>query len=151
LDEVQFNKLYDEENEVLIAPFSMLEIEAVVMDSDGNKSPGPDGFNFAFVKEFWFLIKEEVRIMFDQFHGNEVIPKGMLAYFVALISKVSSPMAMKDYRPISLLGCLYKILAKVLAKRLAGVMNSIISPTQSAFLKGRNLVDGVLVANELVD
>ena len=151
MDEVQFNKLYDEENEVLIAPFSMLEIEAVVMDSDGNKSPGPDGFNFAFVKEFWFLIKEEVRIMFDQFHGNEVIPKGMLAYFVALISKVSSPMAMKDYRPISLLGCLYKILAKVLAKRLAGVMNSIISPTQSAFLKGRNLVDGVLVANELVD
>jgi len=151
LDGVPFATLSNEENEVLIAPFSLVEIEAVVKESDGNKSPGPDGFNFGFVKEFWYLIKDEVRIMFDQFHGNEEIPKSMLAYFVALIPKVSSPMAMKDFRPISLLGCFYKILAKVLARRLAGVMNSIISPTQSAFLKGRSLMDGVLVVNELVD
>jgi len=38
-------------------------------------SPGPDGFTFAFIKEFWYLIKHEVRIMFDQFHGNEVVPR----------------------------------------------------------------------------
>jgi hypothetical protein len=89
--------------------------------------------------------------MFDQFHANDVLPKGMLAYFVTLIPKVSSPLDLKDYRPISLLGSLYKLLAKVFARRLAAVMNSIISPTQSAFLKGRQLVDGVLVVNELVD
>jgi hypothetical protein len=89
--------------------------------------------------------------LFDQFHGNGVLPKGMLAYFVALIPKVSSPMALKDFQPISLLGSLYKVLAKVLARRLAGVMDSIISLSQSAFLKGRNLVDGVLVINEVVD
>jgi len=75
----------------------------------------------------------------------------MLDYFVTLIPKVSSPLKLKDYRPIYLLGCLYKLLAKVLARRLASVMNSIISPNQSAFLKGRHLVDGVLVVNELVD
>jgi hypothetical protein len=39
----------------------------------------------------------------------------------------------------------------VLASRLAEVMNSIISQSQSAFLKGPNLVDGVLDVNELVD
>lgn len=89
--------------------------------------------------------------MFDQFHGNEVFPREMLAYFVALIPKVLSPMALRDFRPISLLGSLYKILAKVLARRLAVVMNSIISSSQSAFLKGRHLVDGVLVVNEVVD
>jgi len=86
--------------------------------------------------------------MFNQFYANEVLPKSMLAFFVTLIAKVSSPM---DFRPISLLGCLYKLLAKVMARRLASVMNSIISPVQSAFLKGRHLVDGVLVINELVD
>jgi len=89
--------------------------------------------------------------MFDQFHANEVLPKGMLAYFVTLIPKISSPLDLKDYRPISLLGCLYKLLSKVLARRLAVVMNSIISQSQSAFFKGRHLVDGVLVVNELVD
>jgi hypothetical protein len=49
------------------------------------------------------------------------------------------------------LGCLYKIIAKVLANRLSKVMNVIIAPTQSVFLKNRNLVDGVLVVNEVVD
>ena len=151
LDGVNFERLSEEENMSLIAPFSSLEIEAVVRDSDGGKSPGLDGFNFAFVKGFWYFIKDEVWIMFDQFHANEVLPKGMLAYFVTLIPKVSSPLDSKEYRPISLLGCLYKLLAKVLARRLAAVMNFIISTSQSTFLKGRNLVDGVLVVNELVD
>lgn len=151
LDGVPFQTLLEGDNGLLVAPFSMMENEAVVRDSDGSKSPGPDGYNFAFIKEFWYLIKNEVRIMFDQFHANEVLPKGMFSYFVTLIPKVSSPMELKEYRPISLLGSLYKLLAKVLARRLAAVMNSIISPTQSAFLKGRHLVDGVLVVNELVD
>jgi hypothetical protein len=96
-------------------------------------------------------MKNEVRIMFDQFHANEVVPKSILSYFVALIPKISSPIALKDFRPISLLGTLYKILSKVLARRLAGVMITIISQSQSAFLKDRNLVDGVVVANEIVD
>jgi len=58
---------------------------------------------------------------------------------------------LKEFRPISLLGCLYKLIAKVLAGRLSLVMNSIISTFQSAFLKGRHLVDEVLVVNEVVD
>jgi hypothetical protein len=75
----------------------------------------------------------------------------MLSYFVTLIPKVNSPFGLGDFRPIYLLGSLYKLIAKVLASRLAKVMNSLIATTQSAFIKGRNLVDGVLVTNELVD
>ncbi|MCI32863.1 transposon TX1 putative protein, partial [Trifolium medium] len=89
--------------------------------------------------------------MFDQFHGIGVLPKGMLSYFVALIPKINLPFGLGDYRPISLLGCLYKIMAKVLTNRLAKVMNVLIASNQSAFIKGRNLVDGVLVVNEIVD
>lgn len=74
LDEVFFEKLTESENRGLIAPFSMEEIE-VVKESDGNKSLDPDGFNFAFIKEFWYLIKNEVRILFDQFHENKVLPR----------------------------------------------------------------------------
>jgi len=77
--------------------------------------------------------------MFGQFRANEMLPKGILVFFEALIPKGSSPLELKDFRPISLLGCLYKLLAR----RLASVMDSIISHSQSAFLKGRPLVDGV--------
>ncbi|MCI43578.1 transposon TX1 putative protein, partial [Trifolium medium] len=90
----------------------MDEIEAVVKECDGNKSPGPDGFNFAFVKAMWNLIKGEIRIMFDQFHGIASLPKSFSSYFVALIPKINSPFSLSDFRPISLLGCLYKIIAK---------------------------------------
>jgi hypothetical protein len=103
------------------------------------------------LKKFWDLLKGEVRIMFDQFHGNSSFPRSLLSYFVTLIPKVSSPSSLSEFRPISLLGCLYKIIAKVLAKRLAKVMDNIISTNQCAFIKGRNLVDGVLVVNEVVD
>lgn len=48
LDGVDFESLTEVENGVLVAPFSLLEIEEVVRDSDKGKSPGPDGYNFAF-------------------------------------------------------------------------------------------------------
>jgi hypothetical protein len=129
----------------------MLEIEEVIKSCDGGKSPGPDGFNFAFFKEFWYLVKHEIRVMFDQFRANEKLPKSFLSFFVTLIPKVNAPASLNQYRPISLLGSLYQLLSKVLAKRLSKVMNSIISASQSAFLKRRHLVDGVLFVNEVVD
>jgi hypothetical protein len=151
LDGVNFPMISDDDNCGLTAPFCLEEIELVVKECDGNKSPGPDGFNFNFIKDSWDLLKGDIRILFDQFHGNECLPKSFLSYFVTLIPKVDSPFSLSDYRPISLLGCLYKIIAKVLVNRLSKVMNGIIAPTQSAFLKNRNLVDGVLVVNEVVD
>jgi hypothetical protein len=151
LDGVGFPVLRGEDNVKLTRTFALEEIEEVVMESDGNKSPGPDGFNFNFIKAFWSLMKGEVRILFDQFHGNDCLPKSFASYFVALIPKVSSPLSLGEYRPISLLGCLYKLIANVLAKRLGSVLNSLVESTQTAFLKGRHLVDGVMVINEVVD
>jgi hypothetical protein len=151
LDGVVFPVLSEEDNLMLVAPFSLEEIEEVVKTSDGAKCPGPDGFNFAFIKEFWDIMKHEVRIMFDQFSGNDCLPKCLLSYFLTLIPKVKSPQRLGDFRPISLLGCWYKILAKVLANRLASVIGKLIPKTQSAFLKGRQLVEGVVVVNEVID
>jgi hypothetical protein len=99
----------------------------------------------------WNLIKGEIRIMLDQFHGIGALPNRFTSYFVALIPKTNSPFTLGDFRPISLLGCLYKIVAKVLTARLATMMDRLVAPTQSAFLKGRQLVDGVVVVNEVVD
>lgn len=55
-----------------------------------------------------------------------------------------------EFIPISSVGFLYKIVAKLLAKRLRKVMHVIIDERHSTFLGGRNLLNGVLVANETV-
>jgi hypothetical protein len=104
LNGITFPQLSLEKVGGLTACFSMEEITEVVMSSDGSKSPGPDGFNFAFIKGFWDLLKNDVRIMFDQFHANATLSKGMSSYFLTLIPKVSSPQSLGDFRPISLLG-----------------------------------------------
>ena len=86
-----------------------------------------------------------------EFHRNGKLSKGINSTFIALILKVNSPQRLNDFRPISLVGSLHKILAKVLANRLRSVIGSVVSESQSAFVKGKQILDGILIANEAVD
>ena len=68
-----------------------------------------------------------------------------------MIPKSENPQSLEEYRPISLVGCLYKILTKVLSNRIKKVIEKVIDGSQSAFLSNRGLLDSVLVVNEVVD
>ena len=68
-----------------------------------------------------------------------------------MIPKRQNPITLGDYRPISLVGCVYKLIAKILANRLRGVLENMINKKQSEFLSRRGLLDSVLIANETVD
>lgn len=89
--------------------------------------------------------------MISEFHSNASLARGCNASFIVLIPKKDNPVSLNDYRPISLVGCIYKVIAKLLPERLNRVLPSVISENQSAFLKGRNIADGVVVLNELLD
>jgi hypothetical protein len=134
----------------LVKPFSFEEVKSVVWDCDSFKSPGPDGVNFGFIKEFWLILKEDIMRFIMEFHRNGKLARGINTTFIALIPKVESPQKLSDFRPISLVGCLYKILVKVL-NRLHSVVGTVISETQSAFIKDIQILDGVLIANKVLD
>jgi len=70
---------------------------------------------------------------------------------ITLILKLDSPHCLNDFRPISLVGCLYKVLVEVLANMLMQVIGSVISNSQSAFVRGRQILNEILIANEVVD
>ncbi|KAL8509574.1 hypothetical protein ACS0TY_016699 [Phlomoides rotata] len=143
--------LDQEENKLLIEEFSVEEIKKVVWSCEDNKSPGPDGYNFKFIKGFWNLLEEEVVRFCSEFHCNGNLAKGINSTFIVLIPKVRNPLSIKEFRPISLVGCLYKIIAKLLAARLASVLKTHIALNQSAFVKDRHIVDSIVVANEVID
>ncbi len=70
--------------------------------------------------------------------------------YVCLIPKKEGASRANDFRPISLLNGLQKIISKVLANRLSPVLHKLISHNQSAFLKGRSILDAFATASELV-
>ena len=68
-----------------------------------------------------------------------------------LIPKKGGVEDLKDSRSISLVGGLYKLLAKVLANRLKKVVGKVVSSSQNAFVKSRQILDASLIANEAID
>ena len=70
---------------------------------------------------------------------------------MVLIPKKVGASDVKDFRPISLTSSIYKIISKVLANRLREVLGSLLSPSQNAFIQGRQIQDLVLIASESLD
>lgn len=89
--------------------------------------------------------------VFEKFHHSRVANYNTNHTFLCLILKKIDSHKVIDFRPISIVTGLYKFLTKVLANKLKEVLGTTISKTQSAFISGRQILDGVLVANELVD
>ncbi|MCI06375.1 cysteine-rich receptor-like protein kinase, partial [Trifolium medium] len=151
LQGIDFSMLSAEDNASLLVPFEEEEVRDVIWSCDGNKSPGPDGFNLNFFKACWSIVKNDVMAYLHEFHANAILPKAVTASFLSLVPKMDHPQNLFDYRPICLIGSLYKILSKILANRLKRVLGKLISSCQSAFLPQRQILDGVVVLNEIID
>ena len=81
---------------------------------------------------------------------NGSFSKGCNSSFVALIPKVIDAKFVNDFRPISLIGCIDKVVTKVLANRLVSVIGDLVSDTQSAFIPGRQILDGPFILDEIL-
>lgn len=84
-------------------------------------------------------------VVLDFLKSGHMVP-GINATNIVLILKVKSREKMSDFHPISFCNVIYKIISKVLANRLKLILPQIISPTQSAFVLGRLIIDNILLA-----
>ena len=131
-------------------PFTKDEVFASLGDFCGDKLPSLDGFSMDFWQNPWDFVKSEVMNFFMDFHEHGKFVS-VNATFVVLIPKSGGANDLKDFRPICLVGRLYKWLAKVLANRLKRVLAKVVSKAQNAFIEGKQILNAILVANEAVD
>jgi hypothetical protein len=109
-------------------PFTHEDIKNTIMKAPKEKALGPDGFIEPFFSHCWEIIKEDIVNAVNQIYSlNQHGMHFLIQAFVVLIPKKENSQAVSDFRPISLTHSFAKIITKLLAKRLAPVLDNLIS------------------------
>ena len=138
------------ENEFLCDEFSEKEIRDAVFQMEHNKAPGPDGFPVEFYQFFWETIKADLIQLFVEFHRGELPLHSINFGVITLLPKKEDATKVQQYRPICLLNVSFKIFTKVLTNRLSVVAQKIIRPSQTTFIPGRHILEGVVILHETI-
>jgi hypothetical protein len=126
-----------------------VEIFLAISELSLNKSSGPDGMTGLFYKTCWQIVKSSVVASVQSFFQGGFMLKEFNHINIALIPKLENPSRVNNFRPISLTNFNYKIIFKILSNRFKPLLHKIVSPMQSAFLKGRSIQDNSIMAHEL--
>jgi hypothetical protein len=115
------------------------------------KAPGCDGIPTEFFQEFVDEISPTLLQAFSAILRNRETSEWINKGLITLIPKSGDHAKIENWRPITLLGSMYKILAKTLAMRLQVFLPNIIRPGQTSFVEGRSIFDNTFLAQEAQD
>lgn len=120
------------------------EIEGALSGMKNGRSPGLDGLPCEFYKAFRTVLIPVLNIIYHEVWTKGVVSPSMCKGVIKIIYKKKGDREkLENFRPISLLNCDYKILAKVLANRLKQVLPTIIQTNQAYAVLGRDISDTV--------
>jgi hypothetical protein len=130
-------------------PCTEQEVWETIRNLPSTKASGPDGFTGRFYKACWNIIKVEVlNAISAVWNSNFTKLDRLNSAFITMIPKKDDADQVKDFRPISLVHNFAKLVTKILANRLASNLNGLVSPNQSAFIKGRFIQDNFMLVQQ---
>lgn len=126
------------------------EVEEAVFNMGAYKAPGPDGLPLIFFQRNWDQVGPAIiEFVMNAFRTCSFPPEANKT-LITLIPKKSPPEEASHFRPIALINVIMKIITKIIANRFKAVIGKIISPTQCAFVPGRQPSDNIVIAQEII-
>ena len=138
----------EEDNRSLMRPVNEEELKEVLGSFQKDKSPGPDGWSIELFLALYEVLGLDLLQVVEDTRISVRLPASFNSTFIALIPKKDNPVSLSDFRPISLCNCIYKIVSKVIARRLKVTLSEHISAEQFGFLEGRQIHEAIGVAQE---
>ncbi|XP_026437186.1 uncharacterized protein LOC113335301 [Papaver somniferum] len=151
LDGLAFPSISTEEAQSLEVVFSEEEVHKAICDLRKDKAPGPDGMPIFVISKSWEFMESDILKVMDQLYTRKTIDCRLKSTFFVLIPKVQDLENVTDFRPISLMSSINKIMSKVIATRLKSVLPKLVSHQQSAYVEGRQIMDNAIIANECIN
>jgi mannosylglycoprotein endo-beta-mannosidase len=131
--------------------FSEAELKYAIFGLPAGKAPRPNGFTAGFYRKCWSVIKDELILEINQLHSLRGRRWNLLnSAHISLLPKGMGVCKVKDYRPVSLMHSVAKIVSKMMANRLAPCLHTMIPHSQSAFIKTRSIHDNFLYVKNAV-
>ncbi|XP_039056151.1 uncharacterized protein LOC120198995 [Hibiscus syriacus] len=127
-----------------------MKLEMLLSVREMTSLPVPMAILLIFFKHAWPIISEDVIAAIKHFFQESFLLPAFNATTIALVLKIPNPSKVKDFRLISCCSVFYKAISKILLRRLQILIPDIISLNQTAFIKGRSILDNTLLAQELV-
>lgn len=143
-------RVSDEDAKVLDREITIEEVNQAIRALSSDKSPSPDGLPVEFYKSNMSWIEKELCQVYSEAITQGTLGQEINVGLIKLIPKEGDKTLVKNWRPITLLNVSYKIMVKVLAKRLENVLPKVINPTQTGFVKGRYILENLLTSWEVM-
>ncbi|KAH9670245.1 hypothetical protein KPL70_016905 [Citrus sinensis] len=126
------------------------EIKATIFRMNPLKAPGIDGLHGLFYQSQWDVVGSSIcELVSNIFKGNPLPPE-LNKTLIVLIPKTNNPTNLRMFCPISLCLVMYKTVTKILANRLKGILPELIRPTQTSFVPGRQIIENIVMAQEII-
>lgn len=138
------------QNSDLVKQPTKEEVKAAVFGLNGNTARGPDGFTGSFYQACWEIIGDDLFDMVRAFFRGHELPKCVTHTNLVLLPKKKEVSTFSEMRPISLSNFSNKVISRVIHERLVDLLPSLISEEQAGFVKGRNIVENILLTLEII-
>ena len=149
IPELQYFKKIDSSN--LGREISTDKLGKALKKMKNNKSPGIDGISADFLKVFWGKLKYHIKMELTT-HMLKVhyLFLGAKSIITCLPKDNKPRQFLKNWRPISLLCAVYKLISGVIAERIKPCLDKIISKSQTGFIKGRCIGENIRTVYDLM-